>query len=370
MQKIAIIGSGLNGLAVAFGLRKFNAQITIFEEKLFGGEYKNDFRTSFITHKSLNFFEDFRADISENSGFIEYIYSYKNSEDAIVELAGENLGFVVDNSFLKEKLINCIQNSAVVIRENTIVESVENTIDGVKINGEEFDFVICASGVNSSVHKILGIEQKNISYNQTAFICDIKHANEHKNIAVESFDKTCILAILPKKNHNISSVILTIKDEFSHQISEENLLEFLRETAWRVRHIGEITEITTKICKYPLKTRFTKKQLHGKVFFIGDSFHSVHPVLGQGFNMALKDTIKFCESFGKSQELGIPFVQYLEKLPVQNVINHLKIGVATHIFGKEFISEKPVPKFLTSCAIRVGSVIPSTIKTRILQKLL
>ena len=371
MQEIAVIGSGLNGLAVAFGLAEKGSHVTIFEEKTFGGNFKQDFRTSFFSHNTIAFFEKFRKEIEENSGMIEYIYSYKTEEKPIVELAGSNLGYVVDNFFIKELLVNFLRNHKnVVIHENTQVETISDWQDTIKINSQKFKIAVCASGANSSIHKKLGLEQKLLPYNQVALVFDIKHQNDHQNIAIEAFDESCIAALLPKKNKNTSSVILSLKNRYAEKLQDDRLLEFLHAKTHRARHIGEILEIPSKICRYPLAMKYMNQQLHGNMIFIGDSFHAVHPVLGQGFNMSLKDIQKLCNHLAEMQSLGVSLNQNLQSLPLKNFANHLKIGSATHIFGGAFISKNPVLKLLTSASISVGASISTRLKTKVLEKLL
>ncbi len=372
MQKVAIIGSGLNGLALAFGLSKIGIEVTLFEEKTFGANYENDTRTSFISHKSLEFFPEIAEEIKAKSGVIEYIYSFKNNSKFVSEIGGnaENMGFVVDNSLLKYSLISYILTTGVKILENTKVESLENGKSGVKINGMEFDLAICASGANSSVHRLLGLSQKQIDYSQTAFVFDISHEFPHKNIAIEAFDEACVIAILPKFEDGKSSVILSVRSEIAEKITNENLLEFLREKAKRARHTGKIHEITTKICRYPLAMKFMKNQEIDSIFFIGDSFHAIHPVLGQGFNMSLKDVQKLCLHIEKMQNIGVKINQNLGKISMENAVNHLKIGIASHIFGGKFVSKNKITNALTSGAIAISQAIPTNLKTRFLQKML
>ena len=380
MQKVAVIGSGLNGLALAFGLSKIGVEVTLFEEKTFGANYENDTRTSFISHKSLEFFHEIAEEIKAKSGVIEYIYSFKNDSKFVSELGGgeENMGFVVDNSLLKFNLISYILKTGVKILENTKVETLENSKvetlenskDGVKINGIEFDLAICASGANSSVHKLLGLSQRQIEYSQTAFVFDVSHEFPHKNIAIEAFDEACVIAILPKFEGKKSSVILSVRNEIAQKITEENLLEFLQEKAKRARHTGQIHEITTKICCYPLAMKFMKNQAINSTFFIGDSFHAIHPVLGQGFNMSLKDIAKLCLHIEKMQKLGVKINQNLGKIAIENAVNHIKIGLASHIFGSKFVSKNKIVSTLTNGAIAISQAIPTALKTRFLQKML
>jgi 2-polyprenyl-6-methoxyphenol hydroxylase-like FAD-dependent oxidoreductase len=113
-----------------------------------------------------------------------------------------------------------------------------------------------------------------------------------------------------------------------------------------------------------------KRQSFENIFFVGDAFHSVHPVLGQGFNMSAKDVILLCNEIEKAQKRGIPFERVTRNLPRKNIINHFKIGFATHFFGKAFLVENKIMEKITSGSILLGSVVPSGLKTKILSKLL
>lgn len=373
MHEVAVIGSGLNGLAVTYSLGVQGVDVTIFEEKTFGGNFEKDLRTSFISHQSLNLFKAFSADIIANAGNMKNIYSFKNAHSSVVELGDgkQSMGYVVDNSFLKELMIKEIRKlSNITIAENTPVENISNHNNGVAINGKNFNIAICASGANSSVHKLLGLAQTVKSYNQHALVFDIHHERHHQNIALEIFDDCGVIALLPKLDGNTSSVILSLKNELVEKLPNKKVLEFLQAKTQRARHIGTITEIPTPISQYPLAIKYMKHQLHGNIFFLGDSFHTIHPVLGQGFNMSLKDTAKLCNKIIETKKLGIPLQQCLETLPVSNVINHTTMGIATHVFGKAFVSNRRISKFLTTASICMGELIPTNIKTKVLQKML
>lgn len=373
MSEVAIIGSGLNGLAVSYLLGKHGIAVSIFEDKQFGGNFKNDLRTSFISHKSVNMFPSIASEIVCKSGNIKNIYSFKNEHSAVVELGNgkESMGYVVDNALLKELFINAVHTfPSVNLLENTTVESVINHNDGVNINGKTFDMAICASGANSSIHKLLGCIQEVKPYNQYAFVFDIAHTKEHKNIAIEAFDECGVVALLPKLDDFKSSVILSLKNDYAEKLGNEQVLDFLRAKTQRVRHVGEIVGIATPIHRHPLCMKYMKHQLCGNVFFVGDAFHAIHPVLGQGFNMSLKDVKKLCDAIAEMKTLGVPLYQGLQSLPVQSLANHITMGIATHVFGKAFVSTNKVTDFLTTTSVYLGGMLPQSFRTKFLQRLL
>ena len=369
MQNVAVLGLGLNGLACAYYFAKNGINVTIFDENSFKKTFQNDLRTSFISGKTMNFLGEISHNIIEKSGKIEYIYSFKEYGDSVVELINENMGYIVDNATLKNEMANYIQNSPYVkICDNTKIESIISNPENTIINGTSFDLTISALGRNADFCKNLSIKEFQNDYNQTALVFDISHTKPHKNIAVEMFGDGYILAVLPKKNEYVSSVILNISDE--KMTSEGNeILKFLRSLV-RLRHIGEISSIATSVLKYPLSTKFLKTQHKNAIFFIGDTFHTVHPVLGQGFNMSVKDIEKLAKHILECKNLGIPLHANLESVARKNIVNHLKIGLATHFFAKAFITKSKTLNIATSGLIKTGSMFPSKMTAKFLQKLL
>ena len=47
---------------------------------------------------------------------------------------------------------------------------------------------------------------------------------------------------------------------------------------------------------YPLRQVIMKQQVIGKVVFVGNAAHTLHPVAGQGFNLGLRDVATLAQS--------------------------------------------------------------------------
>ena len=359
----------MNGLAIAYGLARLGIHSTLFDENPFGDNFKSDIRTSFISHKTMSFLMELADDISSRSGIIEHIYSFKNSCKPVIELTGDNMGYVADNSTLKNAMARYIrQSNFVTIVDNHKIQSITSSPEQVMIDSQKFTLAICAMGARSSIHKTLNIKQSIYNYNQTAFVFDIDHTIPHKNIAVEIFGSNYILAVLPKHDPCKSSIILNM-DSNSADMKETEVLNFMQSQE-RLRHIGEIQGFATPVIKYPLSTRYCNTQYKDSIFLIGDAFHAIHPVLGQGFNMSVKDIVKLCNHIDFANKTGISPAIGLDTLSRKNITNHLKIGLATHFFAKAFITQNKYASYATNALIKIGSIIPSKITSSILQKVL
>jgi 2-octaprenyl-6-methoxyphenol hydroxylase len=369
MQKIAVLGLGLNGLAFAYSCAKLGIYVTIFDENPFKNTFKNDLRTSFISASTMKFLDGISQNIISQAGTIEYIYSFKEHGNSVIELFGSNMGYIVDNFLLKTQMAGFIEKSEfVTIKDHTKIESLISQAENTIINGETFALTVCGLGKNASIIQNLNIKNTHYNYTQTAFVFDISHTLPHKNIAVELFGEGYILAVLPKKNELVSSVILNIENEKA-AMSDTQVLEFLQNLS-RLRHIGKIEKIITNVLQYPLSSNFLHAQNKDSIFFIGDTFHNVHPVLGQGFNMSIKDIQALSNHILESQKLGIPLHIGLETLATKNIPNHLKIGLATHFFAKAFITKSKVLNFATNTMLQIGSKIPAKLTSKILHQLL
>jgi 2-polyprenyl-6-methoxyphenol hydroxylase-like FAD-dependent oxidoreductase len=115
--------------------------------------------------------------------------------------------------------------------------------------------------------------------------------------------------------------------------------------------------------------KFLTNQVFGKTIFIGDAFHAIHPVLGQGFNMSLKDTQNLCDYLAKMEKLGIQNINF-KSITFNNLFNHFKIGLASHIFSTAFISRNKIYNTISTTSIAISQTIPVNLKTKILQKFL
>jgi 2-octaprenyl-6-methoxyphenol hydroxylase len=366
MQNVAILGLGLNGLALAYCFAKSGIGVTIFDENPFKQTFADDLRTSFISHKTMDFLGEISQSIIEQSGKIEYIYSFKNDGKAVVELKSE-MGYIVDNAVLKSEMAKYIESSQYVkICDNVKIESIVSNGDNTIINGQKFDLAVCALGRSAKLCADLNIKEYQYDYKQNAFVFDIKHAKSHKNIAVEVFGDGYILAVLPKKDELSSSVVLNISNDSGDMKSDE-LLAFLQSLK-RLRYVGEVSEISTKVLKYPLTMRALKTQNKNAIFFIGDTFHTVHPVLGQGFNMSIKDVENLVDFVVQNIRNGVPLNIGLDTLARKNVLNHLKIGFATHFFAESFVTKNRALNVVTNGLIKIGAALPSKLVVNVLQK--
>lgn len=155
------------------------------------------------------------------------------------------------------------------------------------------NLLVLADGGKSPITKQLGISQQVTPYKQQALIANIAFEKPHNNIAFERFTDTGPLAVLPLATHeqrNRASLVWTLEEhqvaEFT-ELSESDVINRLQE---RFGHrLGQIQHIGARYC-YPLSLSTASEQIRPGLVLLGNVAHTLHPVAGQGLNLALRDS--------------------------------------------------------------------------------
>lgn len=224
----------------------------------------------------------------------------------------EALGYVVENRKLGEVLNSAMQASETIdlicpasistISPNSqgmTLEIVDKS-DGYSVNAS---LVVLADGGRSPICNQLGIERDVEHYKQHALIANIAFEYPHNNVAYERFTETGPLAVLPLQsieNQNRGSMVWTIDEQQSAEfmaMEEDKLLPLLQGRFGN--RLGELQQIGEKFC-YPLSLSIAKEQVRPGLVLLGNVAHTLHPVAGQGLNLALRDVGVLVETLKKA----------------------------------------------------------------------
>ncbi|MDZ5761272.1 FAD-dependent monooxygenase [Lyticum sinuosum] len=173
--------------------------------------------------------------------------------------------------------------------------------------------LLACDGKNSSIREYAGISIKKHDFNQIAIVFDIHHPNwNHDGVAVQKFRPNGPLAILPKYGGYHSGIVWTEPnndyDEKDLLFNKENLLIFLNKIL--DGYLGDIS-ICSKISIYPLVSIIAQKAFSERIALVGDAYHSIHPVAGQGFNLGLRDIITISSLIKNFSNIGLDIGDYL-----------------------------------------------------------
>ncbi|MBO6978659.1 MAG: 2-octaprenyl-6-methoxyphenol 4-monooxygenase [Prochlorococcus marinus XMU1428] len=296
-----IVGSGPTGLLLSIVLSKFDCNIFL-TDLLARESLINKDKTYAITHSTRKILTKFRLweklkpylfgfDTLSITDSVTSSFTNLTISDLDDDISpSENIGWVVKHLDLMNVFFQEIDNY-----ENIFF------MTPYKLSNKKilFDYQFFACGANSLDKKLLDFIDLKKSYNQSCLTFKVSLRGNCKKRAYEIFRKEGPLALLPLEK-NLYQVIWTSSTLKSIErlnsdknFLMDNLLTILPEKFKLDQIIGELNI-------FPVSLSLNLPVLNFKnLIFVGDSFHTFHPVGGQGLNSCWRDVNTIFDLFNK-----------------------------------------------------------------------
>jgi 2-octaprenyl-6-methoxyphenol hydroxylase len=263
------------------------------------------------------------------------------------------LGYVAENGALGRAFNQALLRSQrFILRANTRVRALKAVPGGMHLSLEGSDevlsaaLVVLADGGRSGLAAQLGIERRECAYGQSAIIANIACELPHAGRAWERFTPKGPLALLPlpdfEGEHRCALV-------WTHPAAEAEAVLALPDAAFLARlqadfgqALGELKKVG-KRALFPLSLTMASEQVRPGLVLLGNVAHTLHPVAGQGFNLALRDALTLAHEVRSALALGTSpgdmrqLLRYQESIAVDQ---DLTIGFSHHLVSL-FSSNKP-----------------------------
>ncbi|MFH1869925.1 MAG: FAD-dependent monooxygenase [Pseudomonadota bacterium] len=200
------------------------------------------------------------------------------------------LGWVVAASDLIAALDTAVSAAGIAYRENTRVGA-----------GDTVDFALTAFA-EGAVDPAAG---KRRDYGQHAVLCSAGVAEPHRNVAWERFTGDGPVALLPLGRDY--AVVLTCADEILAKVMALDDAGFLALLQQRFGTRHRFTSASPRTA-YPLGLRYRLQTVGARQVWLGNAAQTLHPVAGQGFNLALRDIWELAQVLGAAADPGAPEV--------------------------------------------------------------
>ncbi|HAS47789.1 2-octaprenyl-6-methoxyphenyl hydroxylase [Gammaproteobacteria bacterium] len=326
-----------------------------------------DARSTALSFGSRKIFEEFAVwqELGAAVSAIDEIQVSDRGRLGAVSLSAQEqkvdaLGYVVENKRLGEVLnARLLGSDKINLLSPAAVSSIKATEGGMQLRLQHGDsdaivdtsLVVLADGGKSPVCGQLGISQSIERYDQHALIANIVFEKPHNNIAYERFTDTGPLAILPLQaidGTNRGSLVWTLSVEQAaefREMYEEQLLSLLQERFGF--KLGKITNIGERFV-YPLSLSLAKEQVRPGLALLGNVAHTLHPVAGQGLNLALRDARVLVDVLGKAmqQEAALGDMSMLSEYVARQEADQALTTQFTHNITKLFSSNNDAKVWL------------------------
>ena len=164
--------------------------------------------------------------------------------------------------------------------------------------------VVLADGGRSGLAGRLGIHREERRYAQSAIIANLALAAPHGGSAYERFTAKGPLALLPHEGRQRMALVWTQPEDEAAAVLDLPQADFLarlqRDCGQRA---GQIVDAGKRVL-YPLTLQVAEEQFRPGLVLRGNVAHTLHPVAGQGFNLALRDAMALAANLRQSLAEG------------------------------------------------------------------
>ena len=230
----------------------------------------------------------------------------------------EALGYVLQNQAMGQVFLQQIQQRCgdiVQLISEASVLSVDNARQDSQLtylqNGDEYtltaQLIVMADGGRSALRQQLGMFDQTQSYDQVALVANLELDQPHLGLACERFTASGPLALLPLTEFNGQHrVALVWTQPLARQEELQNMdnAELLEEIQQQVGYpMGEFRAIGDRQV-YPLTLSVAQEQARQGLAVVGNAAHTLHPIAGQGFNLALRGNFALAEAILNACKAG------------------------------------------------------------------
>jgi 2-octaprenyl-6-methoxyphenol hydroxylase len=316
---VAIAGGGMVGLSLAAALAELPLDVVVIEPVAPESAEQPSFdsRTTALSSGSRRVLEGIGVwpALADRATPIRRIHVSERGVfgTAILE-AGEQglaaLGYTIENRLLGQALRARVAGFPRIRLRPARVAGLEAGADSLRHTtdaGEAIEarLLVAADGAQSTVRSALGIGASVAEYGQYAVIAHVDTTRFHEYTAYERFTETGPFAILPIVEGR-SAVVWTLAPDAARRALALEDGAFLAELqqAFGLR-LGRFTRVGRRQA-YPLALTQADRLTAPRAAVLGNAAQSLHPVAGQGFNLALRDVAMLAELLAEGGDPGTP----------------------------------------------------------------
>ena len=331
-----IVGAGLIGCLAAIALYQKKYKVLVIEKNTIPPK---DHRTLAVNANSraflarLGLWDKLKNEEEPIDKII--IKDLINTNNLIFQNSEESMGSVIFNNKLLEICRTYLT------KRNILYTGLDFDLLNFKpnskaiINNQSYFFKKIILSLGKNYENNQNLKKTYFKSRHHAYVGFLKHTKHHQQTAHETFTPKGPLAILPSPNSEKKISTFIYSTDIKMNL---NSLSNLIKSNFELSH-GQIN-LHKSFSIFSI-TPHLSQSINKNLLLIGDTFHSIHPVAGQGWNLGIKDIqelIKCLDQFGIDNDSFDEF--YSSKRTIENFGYLTLTSLINHLYEKNSLLSK------------------------------
>jgi len=265
------------------------------------------------------------------------------------------LGYVTAAASVSDALDAALTKAQIRFHENRRVHSADSLNDAINLSTD--------MGLTSALLVVYAegqVETDNAAvvhdYGQSAVICRVKadqNQATRSNLAYERFTPQGPLALLPFGEE--LAVVYTCQTQDAAMLAGLNDSDFLVRLRTHIGNGLEFNKVTPRSV-FPLTLRYRKTPVGDRRVWLGNAAQTLHPVAGQGFNLALRDVWELARAVAGAADPGANGI--LAKYAVARRVDRRSVIGFTDALIRVFSNDDPLLRNLRGLGLLTLDLLP------------
>ena len=352
-MQIGIIGGGPVGSIAGLALKRRGHTVRLFDPST-----QKPKMSLALSETTLSLLENVGVHLTAGQDLVEILVNEKGLPGSVLLNASESGYLRFGRAICSHELDQTLTGQVADMLEPTAVTRVRarSTTVNPRIEletGETFepDLVILADGGRSGLSDALGMDAQLRPFDRTALLGRIHVATPVSGRAYERFIGTGPLALLPIDPEVYGFVwSLAPRDADALKESTSALLDAL--CLALPPELGEVTLVCDAV-KIPLIERWIDQPYRPGIVLLGNGAQTIHPVAGQGLNLALRGVSRLVDALAISDPDTAVRAAFMSWKPNRD-LTRLASSSLEALFDRELLSRK----LLTSIGMALSDQSP------------
>ena len=328
---IAVIGGGLTGLMIARALSATGAHILLVDRSS-GADSIPDERTTTINAAGMRMLQTLgvqdnlqqdatpimRIAVAEGAPLSGLAARRRPISDLSWQAGDTPMAYVVGNADLQSALTRTLgENSdfygSIEILSGATLTGMARHAGGMQLDIEDAggqlshrsaDLVVACDGNNSKVAGFANLAARQEQTFQTAIVSILRAERDHENTAFQRFLPTGPFALMPMSGQHLS-LVWTLPDDTAQTLlaADDQAFEAACLDAFG-QSLGYL-HLAGQRLAWPLRPSLRRRIAAAGVVLAGDAAHALHPIAGQGYNLALADAAVLADCLALARTRGL-----------------------------------------------------------------